>query len=73
MSISQEQRNEIRRRLPWGSMALIAKACGLSRMAVSNWFRGGNSGRIEAAVMKALEIEVKRQNEIQSKLEKLLG
>lgn len=74
MTISNEQRLEIRRRLPSGTMSRIAEACGMSRNAVSLWFRGrSNSPRIEKAVMQALECVTAREKVIQKKIKELLG
>lgn len=72
MTISQEQRDEIRRRLPRGSMSRIAKACGCSRQAVANWFSGSESIMAEAAVIDELEWVTRQQQELRSRLQKLL-
>lgn len=72
MAITQTERDEIRRRLPRGSMSRIAKACGCSRMAVTLWFRGGESPMVALAVIEELERVTKQQNEIQSRLQAIL-
>ena len=73
MSITQEQRDEIRRRLPHGSISRIAESSGRSRMAVSNWFRGSQSLEVEVAVLKELERVTRLQQEVDSKVKELLG
>lgn len=70
--ITQKQREEIRQVLPRGSMARIARACGCSRMAVTLWFRGGESIQIATAVVEELERIVKQREVIQSRLQELL-
>ena len=72
MTITQTERDEIRRRLPRGSMSRIAKACGHSRMAVTLWFHGGESPMVALAVIEELERVTKQQNEIQSRLQAIL-
>lgn len=74
MTINNEQRLEIRRRLPYGSMSQIAEACGVSRNAVSLWFRGrGNSLRIEKAVIQALKCITEQEQMIQKQIKELFG
>ena len=72
MRITQAERDEIRRKLPRGSMSRIAKACGHSRMAVTLWFRGGESPKVALAVIEELERVTKQQNEIQARLQAIL-
>ncbi len=72
MSKTQEQRDEIRRRLPHGSISRIAESIGRSRMAVSNWFHGSQSLEVEVAVLKELERVTRLQQEVDSKVKELL-
>ncbi len=73
MTINNEQRLEIRRRLPHGSISRIVESSGRSRMAVSNWFRGSQSLEVEVAVLKELERVTRLQQEVDSKAKELLG
>ncbi|WP_289300252.1 hypothetical protein [Xylanibacter muris] len=73
MNITKEQRVEIRRILPRGSMSHIAEECGISRMAVSYWFRSqAYSPKIEAAVLRMLETVIRNETETQKRLQELL-
>ncbi len=72
MAVTKKQRNEIRRRLPHGSISRIVESSRRSRMTVNNWFRGSQSLEVEVAVLKELERVTRLQQEVDSKAKELL-